>query len=100
MICTFPVKKNVRHCQQKEMVLVLYTCFVVNHLNPETVNHTFSPYVYQLIVLGEMIYLIYQCISRNSVLIDHLPPYLKRFKGDLSFLEEYPKKLEFLRIDL
>ena len=44
MICTFPVKKNVRHCQQKEMVLVLYTCFVVN---PETVNHTFSPNVYQ-----------------------------------------------------
>ena len=47
MICTFPVKKNVRHCRQKEMVLVLHTCFVVNRLNPETVKHTFSPYVYQ-----------------------------------------------------
>ena len=38
MICTFPEKKNVRHYQQKEMVLVLYTCFVVNHLNPETTH--------------------------------------------------------------
>ena len=47
MICTFQVKKNVRHCQQKEMVLVLYTCFVVNHFNSATVNHTFSLYLYQ-----------------------------------------------------
>ena len=47
MICTFPVKENVRHCPQKEMVLVLYTCFAVNHFNPETFNHTFGLYVYQ-----------------------------------------------------
>ena len=41
MICTFPVKKNVRHYQQKGIVFVLCTCFVVNHFNPETANHTF-----------------------------------------------------------
>jgi len=40
-----------------------------------------------------MIYLIYQCISRNRVWINHRPPFSKRFKGNLRFLEEYPKKL-------
>ena len=40
-----------------------------------------------------MIYLIYQRISRNSVWIDHRSPFSKQFKGNLRFLEEYPKKL-------
>ena len=39
MICTFRVKKNVRHCQQKEMVLVLYTCFVVNRFQKQSTTH-------------------------------------------------------------
>ena len=47
-----------------------------------------------------MIHLIYQCISRNRVWIDHRPPFSKRFKGNKIF-GRIPEEgyLEFSRID-